>query len=350
MARKYVIGVDGGNSKTDYFLFDRDGGYVDHWHTGTCSHEQFAEGFAGADREMTVKIAGLLKRNGLSATDVEAAAFGLAGADLPSQKEELCRIVERIGLRNYALDNDSFLGIKAGCAGGAGVCSINGSGTVTGGISPSGRRLQIGGIGSELTGDEAGGFYLGRRVVRAVYDALYRMGPKTEMADPVMELLGVPSPDRFMEHAAERTFRRTLPNTELMRILFRAADREDEAAAAIVRHTARQLALSTAGCIRGLDFGGEVDIVLAGSVWLKAESPLLFDRYRDEVAGLTDRDCRYLRLEVPPATGGVLWALELAWGRPVDEETRVRVIGSVKEELEKQRKSKTTATEAPKLP
>ncbi|WP_058302056.1 N-acetylglucosamine kinase [Gorillibacterium timonense] len=334
MARKYVIGVDGGNSKTDYFLFDRDGGYVDHWHTGTCSHEQFTDGFAGASREMTAKLNGIMKRNGLSIADVEAAAFGLAGADLPSQKERLGQIVEQIGIRRYALDNDSFLGIKAGCESGVGVCSINGSGTVTGGISPSGRRLQVGGVG-ELSGDEAGGFYLGRRVLRAVYDAWFRMGPKTEMTEPVMRLLGIPSPERYLEFAAERTYSRTLPNTELMRILFGAADRGDEAAAAIIGHTAKQLAQSTAGCINGLDFGDEVDVILAGSVWLKAESPLLFDRYREEVAKLIDRDCRYRQLEVPPATGGVLWALELAWGRPVDSATRTQVIASVKEQLAK---------------
>jgi len=326
-----VIGVDGGNSKTDYFLFGLNGRLLDYWHTGTCSHEQFADGFAGARREMTARVHALLERNELSSADVEAAAFGLAGADFPAQKEELCRIAEDMGLTRYAVDNDSFLGIKAGCPSGSGVCSINGSGTVTGGISPSGRRLQIGGVGSELAGDEAGGYYLGRRVVRAVYDALYRRGPLTELAAPVMELLGVTEAERFLEAAAGRIAGRTLPNTELMRLLFAAADRGDEAALGILAQSARQLALSTAGCIEGLDFGEEVEVVLAGSVWLKAESPLYFERYRGELAALTDRLCRFVRLAVPPATGAALWALELAWGRPVDAATRAQVVGSVME-------------------
>ncbi|TJY42306.1 N-acetylglucosamine kinase [Cohnella pontilimi] len=330
MDKKYVISADGGNSKTDYFLFDTEGNFVDCLRTDTCSHERFPDAYAGAFRAMNEQIGQLLARNGLTVKDLAAGAFGLAGADLPSQKEELNRIVERIGLNRFTLDNDSFLGIKAGIDKGFGICSINGSGSVTGGISPTGRRLQIGGVGSELAGDEAGGFYLGRKVLRAVYDTLYRMGPATTMADPVMKLLGVASKEYYMETVIEGNINRTLPNTELMRILFAAADAGDAAALDIVGNTAMQLARSTAGCISNLDFGDEVDIVLAGSVWVKAESPLMLQLYRRHLASLIDRRCNSAILEVPPATGAVFWALELAGGRPVGGEIRRKVIERVK--------------------
>ncbi|MDG0809559.1 N-acetylglucosamine kinase [Cohnella rhizosphaerae] len=331
----YVIGVDGGNSKTDYFLFDREGGFVNHINAGTCSHERFADGYAGAYREMDARIRELLAPCGIAPSQVDAAAFGLAGCDLPTQQEELCRIAGRIGLRQYAVDNDSFLGIKAGTARGYGICSVNGSGAVTGGISPSGLRLQVGGIGSELAGDEGGGYYLGRKVVRAVYDGFYRLGPPTAMAEPVMALLGAPSRERFMAYAAEAAYKRALPNTALMRVLFAAADAGDEAAVALVAHSARQMALSTAGCIANLDFPAddEIEIVLSGSVWIKAESPLMMQRYMREVGELTGRRCRFLPLAVPPATGAVLWALELARGAPVDAGMRSKVLQGVQARL-----------------
>ncbi|MDG0792904.1 N-acetylglucosamine kinase [Cohnella ginsengisoli] len=331
----YVIGVDGGNSKTDYFLFDREGGFVNHINAGTCSHERFADGYAGAHREMDARIRELLAPCGIAPSQIDAAAFGLAGCDLPTQQEELCRIAGRIGLRQYAVDNDSFLGIKAGTERGYGICSVNGSGAVTGGISPSGLRLQVGGIGSELAGDEGGGYYLGRKVVRAVYDGFYRLGPPTAMAEPVMALLGAPSRERFMACAAEAAYQRALPNTELMRVLFAAADAGDEAALTLVAHSARQMALSTAGCIANLDFGAndEIEIVLSGSVWIKAESPLMMQRYMREVGELTGRRCRFLPLAVPPATGAVLWALELARGAPVDADMRSKVLQGVQARL-----------------
>ncbi|MEC0227859.1 N-acetylglucosamine kinase [Paenibacillus alba] len=329
MSRNYIIGVDGGNSKTDYFLFDIQGNFIDHIHTSTCSHEQFKDAYVSTFRIMNEHIQHLLTRNQLSMADIAAGAFGLAGADIPSQKEQLCEVIERIGFTNYALDNDSFLGVKAGSEQGYGICSINGSGTVTGGISPSGKRLQVGGVGSELSGDEAGGFFLARKVLRAVYDSLYRMGPETELKSPVMELLQIDRKELFMEFALDGMLKRSLPITKLVQILFASADQGDAVALAILDNTAKQLAYSTIGCMHNLDFGQNVDIILAGSVWVKAESPLLLQTYKDYVTRMTDHTCQFIILQVPPATGAVLWALELAHGGPVDAATRGKAIEAV---------------------
>lgn len=329
MDRNYIIGVDGGNSKTDYFLFDMQGNFVDHINTGTCSHERFPDAYESSFRIMNENIQMLLSRNQLSMDHIAAGAFGLAGADVPTQKENLNKVIERIGFSHYALDNDSFLGVKAGSEKGFGICSINGSGTVTGGISPGGSRLQVGGVGSELSGDEAGGYFLARRVLRSVYDSFYRMGPKTSMTEPVMELLQIPDKAYFIEHAMDGILKRTLPNTKLMKIMFAAADNGDQAALDIIDHSAKQLACSTVGCMHNLDFGLEVDIILAGSVWVKAESPLLLEKYKTYVDSLTDHRCNYILLQVPPATGAVLWALELAYGQPVNTETRRKIIETV---------------------
>ncbi|MBD0382671.1 N-acetylglucosamine kinase [Paenibacillus sp. WST5] len=329
MNKNYIVGVDGGNSKTDYFLFDLQGNFVDHIHTGTCSHEQFPDAYTSTFRIMNENIQHLLTRNQLSMNDIAAGAFGLAGADIRSQKENLCNVIERIGFTHYAVDNDSFLGVKAGSEKGFGICSINGSGSSTGGISPSGIRLQVGGVGSELSGDEAGGFFLARKVLRAVYDFFYRMGPETQMTEPVMELLQVSSKELFIENALNGMLGRTLPHTKLVQIMFAAANVGDSVALHILDNTAKQLAYSTVGCMHNLDFGHEVDIILAGSVWVKAESPLLLQNYKNYIAKLTNHHCNYILLQVPPATGAVLWALELAYGRPVNPDTRSKVIDAV---------------------
>lgn len=326
MTPNFIIGVDGGNSKTDYLLFDIQGNLIDHINTGTCSHEQFPDSYNSSYRIMNENIQEILTRNQLTMNQVAAGAFGLAGADIPSQKEQLAQVISRIGFTNFAVDNDSFLGVKAGSVKGYGICSINGSGTVTGGISPSGNRLQVGGVGSELSGDEAGGFFLARKVLRAVYDSHYRMGPRTQMTEPVMELLQITSKELFIERVLESALKRALPNTQIMRILFAAADAGDSAAIQILDNTANQLARSTVGCMHNLDFGDEVDIVLAGSVWVKAESPLLFELYKSYIAKLTHHQCNYIILQAPPAAGAVLWALEIACRQPVSAEMRRKVI------------------------
>ena len=303
----YVIGVDGGNTKTDYFMFDVDGRFVDHIHDGTCSHERV--GYEKAEEILNARIRELIGRHGLEITDVAAAAFGLAGIDLPSQQERFVEIIGRIGIPKFTVANDSFLGIVAGTSRGVGICSINGTGTVSGGIDPGGGRLQVGGIGP-LVGDDAGGSYIARSGVRAVYDSFFRCGGKTSMTAPIFKLMGIEGPDELMAAISEQED--SLSSTEIVRVVFLAAGEGDGPALEIMEYVGDQLAKTSAGCIRNLDFGAEVEVALAGSVWVRAESPALFEAYKRRMAHyLPDKTLTYEFLKVPPATGAVLWAMSL---------------------------------------
>ena len=80
--KKYIIGVDGGNTKTDYLLFDTEANFIDGFRSGTCSHEAPSIGsFDGAYKVMNENIKLLLSRNNLTIDDVVSGAFGLAGVD-----------------------------------------------------------------------------------------------------------------------------------------------------------------------------------------------------------------------------------------------------------------------------
>ena len=326
---KYVLGVDGGNTKTEYFLFTTNGDMVDGMRRGTCSHERFPGGYKTAKQVMNRAIRELLTRNHLNAEDITAAAFGLAGADLPHQKANLRTLLQEIGFTRFEVENDGFLGVKAGCREGYGVCHINGTGSVCVGIGMDGRRVQVGGLGSELTGDEAGGHYLATRVLRVVYDQLYRSGPKTALADPVLALLNVSDPEDMLETVCLMEGDNTLPTTPLMRALFEACDAGDEVAQAVVRHCAESSAQTVLGCMQRLDFKGEATVVQAGSVWAKAETPLLSQWYREKLEKQAPVPCQFHILREPPATGAVLWALELERGQPADGEVTKRVFEEV---------------------
>ncbi|WMT40634.1 hypothetical protein RE628_26405 [Paenibacillus sp. D2_2] len=139
-------------------------------------------------------------------------------------------------------------------------------------------------------------------MLRTIYDSFYRMGTDTAMTKPVMDLLNVSHRSKFIEVMVEGTVKRNIPNKELMQILFSTADQGDTSAINIIDQTAEQLARSSAGCMNNLDFSQEAvaDIVLAGSVWIKAESPLLFEKYQQYMSRWAPCDCRYIFLQVPP--------------------------------------------------
>lgn len=328
MCGKYIIGVDGGNTKTDYFLFNIDGDPIDYVRSGTCSHEGLPGGYDETYTIMNNQITGLLSKNNIIIEDIAGAAFGLAGSDVPEQQRRLTEIIRKIGFTNFYVDNDSYLGIKAGTHSGYGVCSVNGTGTVAGGIDKNGNHLQVGGIG-EIVGDMAGGSYIAKRAIRAVYDSLYRCGMMTSMAKPVMELLGINDKRYFIQAISEMLYSGKVNRTSFTKAVFYAANANDQAAIEILKDVAQQLAKSTAGCINNLEFGEDVEVVLAGSVWVKAECPIMLESYKEYMKKLTPKKCEFTLLTIPPATGAVLWALELAKGSIVNQDVRSKVIDAV---------------------
>lgn len=326
MEMKYVIGVDGGNTKTDYFLFDTAGNFISHRRDGTCSHEKLPDGYEGAYRIMEQNILDLLEEQDLMLEDVAAGVFGLAGLDVPEQKEQLEAVIRKIGLKKFVADNDGYLGLKAGLQKGYGVCSINGTGTVTTGIDESGQRLQVGGVGY-ISGDDAGGAFLTRKLFRKVYDALYRCEEETTLIKPVLSLLEVTDKKYFIQRIT-KLYKESFSHTPFIREVFEQATMGDAIASKILKEMAIELARSTAGCIENLDFNPNetVEVVLAGSVWVKPKESILLDFYKEEMAKLTDYVCSYTILQIPPGIGAILWALELAQDKPVEEDLRNQII------------------------
>ena len=323
---KYVIGVDGGNTKTDYFLFGTDGEYVDGLRDGTCSHE--VVGFEFAEAMLNEKIGILLERNNLAVSDLAAGAFGLAGVDNWKQKKRFEEIIGRMGLPAFEVDNDSFLGIMAGTTNGVGLSSINGTGTAAGGIDRNGKRLQVGGIG-DLVGDAGGGVYIAECGVKMVYDSYFRCGKKTVMSEQIFKILGITDPGDLLCAIAEKEH--LLGSTDVTRIVFNSAKAGDSAALEILSTCAFELAKSCAGCARNLDFEREIEVVLIGTVWRKAECPAMLEHFKVYMEKfLPKHKLIFHVLGAPPVTGAVLWALMISGCDPFGNRLREKVVSAVR--------------------
>jgi len=76
--KQYVLGVDGGNTKTHYALFDETGALVSFLHRGTASHEALAGGYDAMERELAESLNLVLTPQGLTVGDLAFAVFGLS--------------------------------------------------------------------------------------------------------------------------------------------------------------------------------------------------------------------------------------------------------------------------------
>lgn len=326
--KKYILGVDGGNTKTDYLLFDTEGNFIDGLRGGTCSHEGLNDSFAGSYRVMKEQLDILFSRNNITVKDIAGAGFGLAGADVPYQKKQLNGIISKMGFENFGMENDGFLGVKAASPNGYGVCSINGTGTVTVGMDELGNHVQVGGVGY-LSGDEAGGAYLTRRTFQAVYDELYRVGKKTSMTKELFEKFGIIDKENYLTTIIDVSMSKKLNRTEIIQMLFKHANGGDEVAKNVLRTAGRCMGLSVAGCITNLSFKSTAYVILAGSVWANATAPDMFEGFKDAIESNIQTKVEYIVLKVAPASGAIIWAMELANGVLPSDVMRAKILANV---------------------
>jgi len=327
---KYVIGVDGGGTKTHYALSDSNGKLTNFIQGGPANHEIYPDGYKGASKEIKNSVFKLLQQNRLKPEDISYGIFGLAGADTKKQQKELSKIISETGIRNFKVFNDAFLGIKAGSDKGYGICSINGTGTCCVGIDKNGEWLQIGGTGW-IFGDEAGAGHIGSVVIRKVYDSVYRCGQQTIMKEMLFKKLEINKENKLVDAVYEKVYSNKVKITDLSKIAFYAANQGDKVALELLRHSGREMAKSVIGVIRKLNFSyeEEIDIVIAGSVNLKGENPSLIRTFKQEVCYGVKTKVRFIPLEVPPVAGAVLWAIE-ELNKGKDPDIRKRVLREFK--------------------
>jgi N-acetylglucosamine kinase-like BadF-type ATPase len=326
--KRYIIGVDGGGTKTHYAVFDLSGDLVGFLEGGPANHEVYSNGFEGTRNEFSISINKIFRECSIGFNDIEYGIFGIAGIDTLSERDKLAKIITELGFGNFEVMNDAFLGIKAACSHGYGICSINGTGTCCAGIDPQGSRLQIGG-GGYFFGDEGGSGHLGGMAFRYVYDYLYRCGRPTLMKDMFLDFLKISRIDDLVETIYQKNFCNDW--TDFSRIPFEAANLGDEAALELLEDTGRKAAKSVRGAIQRLNFTtvGEIDVVLAGSVYVKGENPALVRAFQQDIIKNVSQKISFTVLEVPPVAGAVLWAFE-ADGKLIDNGLRERVIRSLR--------------------
>lgn len=328
---KYLLGVDGGNTKTDICIFDDSGNFISHKRFPTCSHEALSDGYTGTKVKLGDFISSILNDSNIKKSDIATSAFGLAGIDFPHQQKKHEDIIKDLGFENFIACNDGFLGIKAGSNNSIGVCSVNGTGTVCVGLDSYGKSAQIGGIG-EISSDDAGSTFISKQVIKCIYNELFRCHKKTIMTKLILELLDC-TKQNFAYNAVDKVLSHKIDSLQILQILFDCADACDEVAVNLLKEISGQLAFSTAGCIRELNFSGKIDIILAGSVWCKSSTPILVAQYKKQLKQLVDFIFNIEKLTSRPVAGAVLWAYELLH-KKIPKEIRTKINSEIEANLD----------------
>lgn len=323
MSPGFVVGVDGGNTKT-IAVVATTGGHVLGTAAGTCSD---IYGPVPASQALDV-LAGVVKDAlrcaGVAPEAVVATVGSLAGADWP-EDYELYRseLRARLGLRGrLEVINDGLGPLRLGDRGGAGVAVVLGTGAAVGARGPDGSTWH-----ASFWLPVGGAEWLGRRAVTAVCRAALGTGPPTSLSTALLGLLGAPD-EEAMLHALTRrdsAFTGQRWERDAGRLLVDHEALGDGVARDILAQYATALAPYAIVAAEKVRLGTAFSVLLTGGL-LRHPRSSLAGYLAGEITALAP-NATVTKVTTAPVAGAVLEAIALA-GTPVTEELAQAVVGA----------------------
>jgi N-acetylglucosamine kinase-like BadF-type ATPase len=307
-AASLVLGVDGGNSKTELAAATSEGELLALVRgPGSNSHAVGADGVA--------RVVSTLVAEAGVAVPAGHGVFYLCGADVAADLDELSQMVRTHGwAREAVVDNDTFALLRAGTGRGDAVAVICGAGINCVGRRADGGVARYPALGWE-TGDWGGAEMLGREALFLAARGEDGRGEPTALVDAVRAYFGAPS----VEQVGIDVHYRRLPQVrlgELAPVVVAAAENGDPVADALLTRVAVEVALLVRRAFRDLDVDA-ADVVLGGGMF-QTEPGLFHERVLERLPA----GAQPVVLDAPPVLGAVLAALDLAGA---DDAAKARV-------------------------
>jgi N-acetylglucosamine kinase-like BadF-type ATPase len=296
---KYILGVDGGGTKTDVVIADENGKVISSASNGGANWERM--GIAQALDSLEEVITKAATDAGISTSEISSASFAIAGIDWPEDIKLYTPITKRLGISKYEIMNDSFAALYAGSDTLEGIVSIAGTGGKTAGIyrgkkaQSMGMELGEGGGAGQLVGLALE--YIAMQFHNTVSaSALYELIPKAMGKKPGVE---------FFESVARSGVRL---DESLAPLVFDLAEKDDVGALYAVTRTALQHAKDVCGIAKQLGIKNEeINVVRAGG--LHTASNKAFDNEFENYLIQNLPNAKLMVLSTAPVMGAVLSAI-----------------------------------------
>lgn len=159
---KYLLGVDGGGSSTEFALADTKGNILFSVFSGSTSHKS-----VGKEAALANICAGLrkLEEKGIGLSEIVYGVWGLSGCDTPEDRAGFEDMLHSAGLgENHTVVNDALLAFRAR-AEAPGMVLIAGTGSIVMGFGKDGAVYRLGGWHYAFS-DLGSGYWLGASLLR----------------------------------------------------------------------------------------------------------------------------------------------------------------------------------------
>lgn len=311
---RYILGIDGGGTKTACILADETGNILGRSVAGASNH-LVASGSEDSIREVLAAVIGeTISRAGMVGREVDLACLALAGVGLFRKSEKIARLIEGlIPAREVMLENDAVAGLAGATLKPWGVVIAAGTGAIAVGINRDGERKRSGGWG-HLLGDEGSGYWIAREGLNSASRAFDGRSEPTCLVDKATAFFRLNSFYELIRAVYGRPFHKE-ELAAFAPCVTEAAEAGDRVALAILQRAGAELGSAGTAVIHQLGIAGtEFDVALNGSVFKAGEYVIgpLNAKILENAP-----QARIVLPKFPPVIGAVLlgyWKLDI----PVD--------------------------------
>lgn len=267
--RVYLLGIDGGGTKTHAVITD-------------LSYRVVGEAISGASNPLRVgleqavshveqAVAEACANAGIKYRQIVSACAAIAGINHPIHHDTMKDALDRaLGLAQLELVSDARAALEGALDGRPGIIVIAGTGSIAMGISGSGEVVRSGGWGPTMS-DEGSGYDIARRALKAVVSSFDGRSEKTLLTDAVCERLGVASASD-LPGVIYNSDSEPVEIASLAELVDEAARAGDRVACEILADAGRDLAEMAASVIRQLGFESRAfRVACIGSVFKSGE-------------------------------------------------------------------------------
>jgi N-acetylglucosamine kinase-like BadF-type ATPase len=294
---RYLLGIDGGATKTLAAVVDVQGGTLHLGHGGPSNQD--AVGVAAAGRALFEAADGALAGAGIADAQLDAAVLAVAGTDT----DAVVAHVRAERSKEWIVVND-VVGAWATATGAQpGVGAISGTGSNVFGVGSDGRAWRAGGWG-HLLGDEGSGYWLGLQSIKAALRDRERSGPETALSDVAVEFFEAPS----VEALAVSVYSKPRTKSEIAAFATETAtlaERGDAVARELYARGAAELAQQIAAVIDQTGLEGDFPVGLIGSAY---KAGAMFVDPLTEAIHARSPHARVAVVETAPVGGSLLLA------------------------------------------
>lgn len=313
----YFLGVDVGGTKTHALIVDHEGKVIV-FRDGPGANYQ-GLGVEKAYNNLRDTIAETLKKASLSLQDIEASFFGVAGADFDYEIRIVRAILDRLGLKRYAFDNDGRIALRSGTFDDVGILISCGTGGIN--YACDGKRMErIGGF-SRFFGELLGSYIIAGLVASAIVRGRDGRADPTKMIQMFESQIGGKIED-IMHYEYEGDYEKMREYAILLiKTLFSAAKQYDFVALKILCRIVDEVVNIVRAFRMRLDFSPPIKLVLEGSFFKNADPILL-----EMVSSAVGPEYEIIVPKHPPVVGAVLLAAEFS-SHKFDQDAIERLIG-----------------------